>query len=153
MLRALAIDPELPGALCSYALVVARAGQPDKARALIDRAEQLEPGSDEVLATRYHVALMYDDDAVRMRLAEELARRSVDADSLAVLGLESAYQGRFGAGLNYLERALRANAGVVGADVLGTLRTLRHPLTWAAWPVFRFGAEWLLVVLIGGGSC
>ena len=159
-LSALSLRPEWPTGLCGYARVVAKAGQEEKARRLLERAASLTPEAEAVWAARYDVARLLGNNDEARALAQEIAVRTGGRpDTLALVGFEALREGKIGEAGAWVERAIDGDGGTVdllGADNLRELQTLRHPLVaWAAWPLLRFGVGPFLalgILLLGGLS-
>ncbi|MEO0604998.1 MAG: hypothetical protein AAF211_26440 [Myxococcota bacterium] len=141
-------------ALLGYAEVVASVGQHDKAEALIERAARLGPDRLDVWRVRYHVATLKGDDERASEIAREVAARAPDSPyTLALLGVDAARRGKMLDSEAMLSRAAKGDVRVVeslGAENLRWLRSLRHPLQWPMWPLYRLGVVNLSVGLLGG---
>lgn len=109
--RAFELQPRMSG-VTSLVRDWLRAGEPARARAILDRLEGLEPGSLELLRIRFRLAGDTHDVARARELSEEWHRRMPDApepfDNLAELLLEI---GETGAALAAFERAAEIDPG------------------------------------------
>lgn len=154
LLGALRLAPDSPALLGQYAMLVGACGQFDKARGLIDRAQQLAPHDAELHVVRSRIAYLSGDDRTARRSAE--AAMSVDPRSLRarlVLGALHVERGRAATG-----RALLGSAASDHPDqreiVAGAraARALAHPLAAPLRFVHRVGPArlWIgfMVVLL-----
>lgn len=152
VLAALQLDPEDADAYCLYARLCGRAGQAEKASALLDRAAALEPESAIVLETRRILAdLQADDPKTRAIAREQLARNPDDAWALARTAFDKLGEGHRADARRLLSGALQRDPRLLDdAPHLATeLRVAMHPLLWPMWPFQRFGAIQVWATVIG----
>lgn len=152
LLEALRLAPGSPFLLGQYAMLVAAAGQFDKARRLIDRAQLVDPHDPELHVVRSRIEYLSGDDRAARRSAE--TAMSADPWSLRarlVLGSLHIEHGRAAAA-----RALLDSAAADRPDQRGVVasaraaRTLAHPLLTPLALIDRVGPVrlWLAAVAI-----
>jgi tetratricopeptide (TPR) repeat protein len=152
VLAALAIEPDSPQLLCTYADTLMRGGQLRKAGSVLDLATRADPDDVLVLRMRLNLAYLEGDDREARGYAEELLGRNADdyqgqvmlgGLDLEKLRLDTAEQ-RFGSAVR---TDPSGSAGVVGAR---TVSILRSPLYWPLLPFERFGPgpTWVAAVAL-----
>jgi tetratricopeptide (TPR) repeat protein len=152
LLAALRLEPENDWLLCEYALLVARAGQLDKARRLVEEAARIDPLSDDVARVRGVLAYLSGDDTRAAAHAEELLAADPESRGAHLLrGSALSQQGRTRAARRHFETAARYDPGddeVV--DIARRSRDATHPLLLPLVPIERWGQGrvWLGGVLL-----
>ena len=152
ILSALRLDPLDPSLLCGYALLVAKAGQLDKADRLVAEAAAIEPGSEGVAQLRVIISHLRGDEAGMGDASRELLRINPE-DTLArsALGSLSYEQGRVGKAAALYCDAARLDPS--DSSIVATARELKVKTHWLLWParlVHRFGPAGIYLGAVAG---
>lgn len=148
ILAALAMEPDDPDLLVTYADTLIRGLQLDKARAVLDRAAELAPDSTSVLRVRLTLAYVRcDEDEARALAGELLSRDADDYQSHVMLGALDLERMRLADARERIGTAVRQDPGA-SRHAADALRYLGNPLLWPLWPVHRFGVgpTWIVAV-------
>jgi tetratricopeptide (TPR) repeat protein len=149
LLAALRHDPENEILLADYARLVLNDGQLDKARALVDEASRIDPGSAYVATTRAIVAYLSGRDAEAATHAEDVLAEDPEALSPHLMrGLALSQQGRRRDATRHLDTVAASRpADRDLAEAAREARRATHPLLVPLAPVARWGSG--LVTLAG----
>ncbi len=153
ILEALRLAPENAELLLAYAILVARAGQFAKARALMDKAAQIEPQAEGLPACRFILATLEGKDKPAQRHSEQwVAENPEDPHAIAVSGIAMGDQGKAVRGYRRLRSAASLDPRVVEGmeDVFEERRLWSHWSLKPLWPILRFGAGkvWFAAIAI-----
>jgi tetratricopeptide (TPR) repeat protein len=152
VLAALRAEPDDPHLLCAYADALMRGGQLDKARAVLELAEQSDPDETLVLRMRLNLAYLRCRDGEARRLAEELLSRDADDyQGQVMLGGLDMEKVRLRSAERRFGSAIRTDPSSPGiARSARIVRTMRRPLFWPLLPFERFGPgpTWLVAVAL-----
>jgi tetratricopeptide (TPR) repeat protein len=151
LLAALRLESEQPTLLAEYALLVARAGQLQKARALLDEAERLDPMQPYVEHARGVVAFLSADDKAARRHAEAVLATNPESEAALLLrGSALAQRRSFRGAQRSFDAAARLDPTDHGvAQIAREVRVATHPLLWPIYPIQRWGAMkvWLAFIV------
>lgn len=150
LLDALALEPNDVDLLCEYSRLCLKVNQPEKAKALWERAAAQRPHSRNVLATRVLIAIAFADDRQAQKASEEfLGAYPSDPAALALHGQVAQMRGRSGYGsMRQAVAASPADADI--ADMAWQARVYAHPLMMPLRPLHRFGPvkTWLCAIAL-----
>lgn len=141
ILAALRQTPEDPVLLCSYALLVARAGQLDKAERLVKEATRLAPEHAYVAHTQLTLSYLHGNDKQTIQKGQELlAKEPEDVYGHYMLGSLALAQGEVEAGVRHLRTAVRLDpADPAIVEVTRRNKFASHWLLWPLRPAYRLG--------------
>jgi tetratricopeptide (TPR) repeat protein len=151
ILAALKIDSQAPQLLLSYAHVVARGGQFDKAERLIDRAAELDPTDPGVTRMRSFVSYLRGRGSDAISRAEELlAEDAEDVHAHRLRGAALVEKGHLRGAARSFSAAVREDpTDHKLADTTRRVRATLHPLLWPIWPIYRFGVIGTWIAAVG----
>jgi tetratricopeptide (TPR) repeat protein len=151
ILAALDIESQAPELFLSYAQVVARGGQFDKAERLIDRAAELDPTDPGIMRMRSFVSFLRGRDSDALSRAEELlAEDPEDVHAHRLRGAALVEKGRLrGAAQSFSAAAREDPTDHKLADTTRRVRATLHPLLWPTWPLYRFGVMGTWIAAVG----
>lgn len=142
LLGGLQLDPEHPGLLGEYAMLLAHGNQFEKAARLLDEAIRIAPDSEYVLRQRAILAYLRGDRSEAAREGEALLAANPDDDyGHYLMGHMLSEQGDFVSAARRFQVAARADPSeeaYVTAARMGQFHN--HWLIRPLWPLYRFGA-------------
>jgi tetratricopeptide (TPR) repeat protein len=155
LLSALRLAPENPAFLTRYALLVAKAGQWEKAERLQAEAERIAPNHSGVKENRTKLAFILGDTHRAVAGAQAmLAEDPEDTFAQYVTGQVALEQGAYAEGEKRLMTAARQNpTDRVVTSAARHSRFLRHPLLIPLYPIEKFGAIplWIGFIVVAYG--
>jgi tetratricopeptide (TPR) repeat protein len=151
ILAALDIEPQAPRLLLTYAHVVARGGQFDKAERLIDKAAELDPSDPDVTRMRSFVSYLRGRDSDAVSHAEELlAEDAEDVGAHRLRGAALVEKGHLRGAAQSFSAAVREDpTDHKLADATRKVSATLHPLLWPTWPLYRFGVIGTWIAAVG----